>query len=67
MKNYYSDSAKMLEIINQLSTCLCENHDNFCKEFFYYLEKNIEIFIYVRNTEFFLLVYNVQNIIFNYS
>src|SRR5436190_1927987 len=32
----------MLEIINQLSTCLCENHDNFCKEIYYYLEKKLQ-------------------------
>ena len=46
----------MLEIINQLSTCLCENCDNFCKKLFYYLEKNIEDFIYIKNTEFFLFI-----------
>ena len=65
-KSYCSDSAKMLEIINQLSTCLCESCNDFCKWFFYYFEKNIENFIYIRSTEFFLLVHDVQNVIFDY-
>ena len=56
----------MLEIINQLLTCLYENHNDFCKELFYYFEKNIENFIYVKNIEFFLLVYDVQNVIFDH-
>ena len=53
VKSYCSDSAKMLEIVNQLSACLCKNCDNFCKWFSHCFEKDIKDFIYVRNIEFF--------------
>ena len=66
MQNYCSDSAKMLEIIDQLLTCLYKNHSCFYKEFSHYLEKNIKNFIYIKNTELFLFIYNIQNIILDY-
>ena len=30
------------------------------------IEKDIKNFIYIRNTEFFLFIYDVQNVILNY-
>ena len=66
VKNYCSDSAEMLEIVNQLSACLYENYDDFCKWFSHCFEKDIENFIYVKNAQLFLLVHDVQNIIFDY-
>ena len=65
-QNYCSSSAKMLEIINQLSTCLYKNHNDFCEKFSHYLEKSIKNFIYIRNTELFLLVHDIQNVILDY-
>ena len=59
MKNYYFDLTEMLEIINQLSACLHENHSHFCKKFFYYFEKNIKNFIILtdyKNLEYFIKI-----------
>ena len=53
----------MLKIVDQLSACLCESCSSLCKWFSHYLEKDIENFIYIRDTEFLLLVHNIQNII----
>ena len=66
IQNYYSDSVKVLEIVDQLSACLCESCNCFCKWFSHYLEKSIEDFIYIRSTELLLLIYNIQNIILDH-
>ena len=66
VQNYCSDFVKMLEIINQLSVYLYKSCSCFCEWFSHYLEKSIENFIYVRSTELFLLVHDVQNVIFNH-
>ena len=50
----------MLEVVDQLLTCLCENHSCFYEEFSHYLEKNI------KNIKLLLLVHNIQNIILDH-
>ncbi len=65
-QNYYFSLIEVLEIVNQLSTYLYENYDNFCERFSYYLEKSIKIFIYIKSTKFLLLVHNIQNVILDY-
>ena len=49
-----------------MSVCLHENHNDFCEWFSHCFEKNIEDFIYIKNTEFFLLVHDIQNVIFDH-
>src|SRR6266487_3904053 len=65
-QNYCSSSVKVLEVVNQLSAYLYESCNDFCERFSYYLKKNIENFIYIKNTELFLLVHDIQNIILDH-
>ena len=77
-QNYYSNSIKMLKIINQLLICLYKNYNYFCKKFSYYFKKNIKNFIYIKNIKLrvylfiifrisFLIIYKNNFIIYLYS
>ena len=65
-QSHCSSLTEVLEVVDQLLTCLCENHDDLCKRFSYYLEKSIKNFIYIKDIEFLLLVHDIQNVILDY-
>ena len=66
VQNYCSDFVKVLEIVDQLSACLCESCNCFCKWFSYYLKKSVENFIYIKSAELLLLIHDIQNVILDY-